>query len=467
MGSRGGGRTTLTGDPRPGGRIDFRFGGPDRRIVVDVLSTTPDTQVVWRCVEGGPAEWTGTTLTFDIAASGDETVLRFAHAGWREPVEFMAHCSTKWAYFLSASRPASKGARPPRSPTTSTSAAGDDGSTRAAGVRAGPEMDDVFRALADPSRRELLDRLNADNGQTLRELCAGLDMARQSVSKHLAVLEAADLVVTLRRGREKLHYLNAAPINHIAERWINHYDQSRVHALSDLKHALEGTPMTRPSFVYKTYINTTPEQLWQALTDPAFTQRYWDTTLESTWEVGATITWNNHGVVIADPEQVVLEYDPYRRLAYTWHTFTPELAERFDFGDLQPKLAAERRSRVAFDLETRRFDGQADGRPRRLRRRQHRGRHGERGLAPRPVRSQDDARDAGPADPVRVDLVTPAPRRGQRRPERVRRRTRRRAPRRARPAHRARPRRCGRSPRTARVPWLAAGPAHRRRVARP
>ena len=176
-------------------------------------------------------------------------------------------------------------------------------------------------------------------------------MARQSVSKHLAVLEAADLVVTLRRGREKLHYLNAAPINLIAERWINHYDQSRVHALSDLKHALEGTPMTRPSFVYKTYINTTPEQLWQALTDPAFTRRYWDTTLESTWEVGATITWNNHGVVIADPDQVVLEYDPYRRLAYTWHTFTPELAERFDFGDLQPKLAAERRSRVAFDLE--------------------------------------------------------------------------------------------------------------------
>ena len=72
-------------------------------------------------------------------------------------------------------------------------------------------MDDVFRALADPSRRRLLDSLNADNGQNLRELCAGLDMARQSVSKHLAVLEAADLVVTVRRGREKLHYLNAGP----------------------------------------------------------------------------------------------------------------------------------------------------------------------------------------------------------------------------------------------------------------
>src|SRR6516225_8950757 len=92
-------------------------------------------------------------------------------------------------------------------------------------------IDDVFKALADTSRRRLLDSLNARNGQTLRELCIGLDMARQSVSKHLAVLEAADVVTTVRRGREKFHYLNAAPINDIAERWINHYDRSRVQAL--------------------------------------------------------------------------------------------------------------------------------------------------------------------------------------------------------------------------------------------
>ena len=83
-----------------------------------------------------------------------------------------------------------------------------------------PGMDEAFRALADPSRRRLLDSLNERNGQTLRELCSELDMARQSVSKHLAVLEAANLVTTVRRGREKLHYLNAAPINEIAERWI-------------------------------------------------------------------------------------------------------------------------------------------------------------------------------------------------------------------------------------------------------
>src|SRR5208282_4101976 len=89
-----------------------------------------------------------------------------------------------------------------------------------------PRMDEVFKALADPSRRLLLDSLNERNGQTLRELCSRLDMARQSVSKHLTVLEAANLVTTVRRGREKHHYLNAEPINAIADRWISRYDRS-------------------------------------------------------------------------------------------------------------------------------------------------------------------------------------------------------------------------------------------------
>jgi DNA-binding transcriptional ArsR family regulator len=120
------------------------------------------------------------------------------------------------------------------------------------------EMDDVFKALADPSRRMLLDSLNADSGQTLRELCGGLAMARQSVSKHLAVLEAAGLVTTVRRGREKLHYLNAAPISDIAQRWISRYDQPRVDALADLKKALEETEVEAPSFVYTTYVRTPP-----------------------------------------------------------------------------------------------------------------------------------------------------------------------------------------------------------------
>jgi len=215
-----------------------------------------------------------------------------------------------------------------------------------------PILADVFKALADPSRRHLLDSLNVRNGQNLRELSEDLDMARQSVSKHLAILEAANLVTTIRQGREKLHFLNAAPINEIAERWINRYDQQRVRALSDLKRALEEAPMEKPQFVYTTYIRTTPELLWQALTEPSFTRRWWQTTFETDWEVGSPMTWDNNGIIITDPEQVVLESDPYRRLAYTWHTFTPELNDRIQLGDeLFAKLASERRSRVAFEIE--------------------------------------------------------------------------------------------------------------------
>ena len=100
-------------------------------------------------------------------------------------------------------------------------------------------MDEVFKALADASRRELLDRLRADNGQTLGELCARLAMTRQAVSKHLAILEEANLVAVVWRGREKLHYLNPVPIHDIADRWIGKFERSRLDALSDLKKALE------------------------------------------------------------------------------------------------------------------------------------------------------------------------------------------------------------------------------------
>lgn len=215
-------------------------------------------------------------------------------------------------------------------------------------------MDPVFKALADPSRRTLLDRLNQRNGQTLRELCAGLDMARQSVTKHLAILEAAELVTTVRRGREKLHFLNAAPINEIAERWISNYDRDRVRALADLKRALEETPVTSTQFVYTTYIKTTPERLWQALTDPTFTTRYWGMALETDWQVGSVITvrLDASGVEISDPAQVVLESDPYRRLAYTWHTFTREWADTYGISDdFLTRAAGERRSKVSFDIE--------------------------------------------------------------------------------------------------------------------
>jgi uncharacterized protein YndB with AHSA1/START domain/DNA-binding transcriptional ArsR family regulator len=213
-------------------------------------------------------------------------------------------------------------------------------------------MDEVFKALADASRRRLLDSLNARNGQSLRELCAGLAMARQSVSKHLAVLAAANLVTTRWQGREKLHYLNAVPINAISERWLNQYDRARTRAIADLKTALEQDPMTEDRFVYTTYINTTAERLWQALTDPAFTRRYWGATFASDWQAGSTMVWEQDGVTIADPEQVVLTAEPYRRLAYSWHTFTREFAEHFGFSDeAYIKAAAERRSKVTFEIE--------------------------------------------------------------------------------------------------------------------
>ena len=101
-------------------------------------------------------------------------------------------------------------------------------------------MDAVFRALADKSRRKLLDRLRARNGQTLSEMCEGLDMTRQAVTKHLTILEEANLLATEKRGREKLHYLNPVPINEIAERWIGKYERGRVNALAGLKKQLEG-----------------------------------------------------------------------------------------------------------------------------------------------------------------------------------------------------------------------------------
>src|SRR3954463_7644431 len=101
------------------------------------------------------------------------------------------------------------------------------------------DMDKVFKALADPGRRLLLDRLHADNGQTLGRLCEHLDMTRQAVAKHLAVLEDANLVAVVWRGREKLHYLNPVPIHDIADRWIGKFERSRLQALSELKKGLE------------------------------------------------------------------------------------------------------------------------------------------------------------------------------------------------------------------------------------
>src|SRR5947207_12721707 len=139
-----------------------------------------------------------------------------------------------------------------------------------------PRMADdlVFKALADPSRRRLLDVLYERDGRTLGELSGQLDMTRFGTMKHLRLLEGAGLVTSRRRGREKLHYLNPVPIRLIHDRWIGKYAEPWVGALADLKADLEGTRMDRPRHVFQVYIRTRPEQLWQAITDPDFTRKF-------------------------------------------------------------------------------------------------------------------------------------------------------------------------------------------------
>jgi uncharacterized protein YndB with AHSA1/START domain/DNA-binding transcriptional ArsR family regulator len=217
--------------------------------------------------------------------------------------------------------------------------------------------DDVFRALADPTRRRLLDGLKARDGQTLGELGGGLDMTRQSVSKHLDILEGANLITTVRHGREKLHYLNAEPINAISERWIRKYDRERISALTDLKTALESTTMNDTEFVYTTYIEAPPELVWRGITDRAFTRSYWGMEFDTDWRPGSTYTVIHSGraggdVHIADDEMVVREYSPYTRLSYTWQTYTRELGDAVGFPDgFVEKAATEPRSTVTFELE--------------------------------------------------------------------------------------------------------------------
>ena len=118
------------------------------------------------------------------------------------------------------------------------------------------------------TRRQLLDRLHARDGQTLGELCGSLAMARQSASQHLAVLEAANLISTTRRGREKVHHLNPVPLHDMQERWIDKYERPRLRTLSDIRRSAEEQAMSEiPDYVYVTYIRASPEQVWHALTD--------------------------------------------------------------------------------------------------------------------------------------------------------------------------------------------------------
>jgi uncharacterized protein YndB with AHSA1/START domain/DNA-binding transcriptional ArsR family regulator len=180
-------------------------------------------------------------------------------------------------------------------------------------------VDLVFKALADPTRRYLLDLLHGQNGQTLGELCDRLEMTRQSATQHLAVLQAANLVSTVRRGREKLHYLNPFPLHEMQQRWIDKFERPRLRVLGTVKERAENIMGDRPTFVYTTYIESTPEKVWEALTDPDITAEYWGHSNVSDWQVGSR--WEHvrtDGSGIADTGGVVVESDPPHRLVTTW-----------------------------------------------------------------------------------------------------------------------------------------------------
>ena len=176
------------------------------------------------------------------------------------------------------------------------------------------EMDPVFRALADPTRRSLLDELFREDGQTQSALEARLPISRFGVAKHLKVLEDAGLVVTRRRGREKLHFLNAVPIRLVHDRWVSKYAEPWVAGLSDLKTRLEKT-MEK---IYEVYIKTTPERLWEAITDPDIRAKFqFGSRISSDFTPGSRFEMSSPGAPGLLGEGENLEVDPPRRLVQT------------------------------------------------------------------------------------------------------------------------------------------------------
>jgi len=181
----------------------------------------------------------------------------------------------------------------------------------------------AFRALADPSRRLLLDRLFERDGQSLGELTVHLpDMTRFGVMRHLDVLESAGLISTRKVGREKRHYLNPVPIRRIHDRWISKYAAPVIGTMSAIKSHLEAPPMAVPpdelDHVYSIYINAEPERVWRAITDGAETEQYYyGTIVKSDWSVGSRVSYDYpDGTVAADGE--VLACDPPNRLEMTF-----------------------------------------------------------------------------------------------------------------------------------------------------
>ena len=200
-------------------------------------------------------------------------------------------------------------------------------------------MDEVFKALADPTRRALLDELFEHDGQTLTALEQRLPMTRFGVMKHLKVLEEAGLVVTRRQGREKLHFLNPVPIRLIHDRWVSKYAEPWAAGLSELKTDLEkeGAVMEK---VYEIYIRTTPERLWEAITDPEQRAKYnFGMGVQSDWTPGSTYVSTAELAPGPLAEGINVEVDPPRRLV---QTFTALWGE---------DVKAEGESRVTWEIE--------------------------------------------------------------------------------------------------------------------
>jgi uncharacterized protein YndB with AHSA1/START domain len=198
-------------------------------------------------------------------------------------------------------------------------------------------MDDVFRALADPTRRSLLDELFEQDGQTLSALEQRLPMTRFGVMKHLKVLEEAGLVVTKKRGREKLHFLNPVPIRLVHDRWVSKYAEPWAATLSNLKQTIEEEVMEK---VFEIYIKTTPERLWEAITDPEQRRRYnFGVGVESDWTPGSSYRAVHPPAPDALCEGKNLEVDPPVRLVQSFMALWGEDVKR------------EGSSRVTWEIE--------------------------------------------------------------------------------------------------------------------
>jgi uncharacterized protein YndB with AHSA1/START domain/DNA-binding transcriptional ArsR family regulator len=196
-------------------------------------------------------------------------------------------------------------------------------------------MDEVFKALADPTRRSLLDELFREDGQSLGMLEARLPMTRFGVMKHLKLLEEAGLVVTRRRGREKLHFLNPVPIRLVHDRWVSKYAEPWAAALSDLKHGLEDRTMEK---VFEIYIKTTPERLWHAITDTEMRRKYtFGAIVTSDWSPGSHYEGLGGGSKILEGENI--EVDPPRRLVQSFRALWSD------------DVRSEGTSRVTWEIE--------------------------------------------------------------------------------------------------------------------